>query len=465
MQCSPFGVIPKKGKPGKWRLILNLSAPEGHSVNDGIARELCRVKYISVDDVVRKVLQVGPGAWLAKADVQGAYRNVPVHPDDRGLLGMSWQGQVYVDATLLFGLQSAPLLFTALGDAVEWIAKARGAGWLRHYIDDFVAVGAPGSSECGATLAVLKETCRSLGMPLDPGKEEGPAQVLPFLGVELDTVRCEVRLPQAKLKELMEKVRRWRSMKSCTKRELLSIIGHLSHACKAVRVGRSFLQRLIDLSMTVRQLERWVCLNVAARADLEWWWGFGLHWNGSAMMKSIVGMQQPQVEVVTDASGNWGCGAVCGAQWFQVSWERAVNMKEWNIMAKEMLPITMAAAVWGRRWQGKTTLVRSDNMAVVATLGSGGCKEPVTMQLRRCLAFLEATMKFILVAEHIAGVDNVAADALSRGRIMVARSVLQEVEELATEVPERLLELLGEKEPCWHEREWGELRAITSGKD
>ena len=90
VQCSPFGVISKKGKPGKWQLIINLSAPDGHSVNDGIAKELCRVQYISVDYEVCKVLRVGPGAWLAKADVQGAYRNVPVHPDDRGLLGMSW---------------------------------------------------------------------------------------------------------------------------------------------------------------------------------------------------------------------------------------------------------------------------------------------------------------------------------------------------------------------------------------
>ncbi len=69
VQCSPFGIIPKKGKPGKWRLIVNLSAPEGLSVNDGIDRKLSSVKYISVDDVVKRVLQVGPGAEIAKADV------------------------------------------------------------------------------------------------------------------------------------------------------------------------------------------------------------------------------------------------------------------------------------------------------------------------------------------------------------------------------------------------------------
>ena len=36
LHCSPFGVIPKKGQPGKWRLILDLSSSPQHSVNDGI---------------------------------------------------------------------------------------------------------------------------------------------------------------------------------------------------------------------------------------------------------------------------------------------------------------------------------------------------------------------------------------------------------------------------------------------
>ena len=49
---SPFGVIPKRNKPGKWRLILNLSAPDKASVNDGISKELSSLGYMSVDDLV-----------------------------------------------------------------------------------------------------------------------------------------------------------------------------------------------------------------------------------------------------------------------------------------------------------------------------------------------------------------------------------------------------------------------------
>ena len=32
LHISPFGVIPKKAKPGKWRLIIDLSSPMGWSV-------------------------------------------------------------------------------------------------------------------------------------------------------------------------------------------------------------------------------------------------------------------------------------------------------------------------------------------------------------------------------------------------------------------------------------------------
>ena len=88
VHCSPFGVIPKKRKPGKWRLILNLSAPDEASVNDGIPKELCSQEYASVDELVVEVLKRGVGTELAKADISRAYRNVPVHPEDRSLLGM-----------------------------------------------------------------------------------------------------------------------------------------------------------------------------------------------------------------------------------------------------------------------------------------------------------------------------------------------------------------------------------------
>ena len=103
VQVSRFGVIPKKGL-NKWRLILDLSSPEGRSVNDGIRPELCSLLYVSIDDAARAMARAGRGALLAKIDIKNAYRIVGVHPEDRLLLGMLWDEELYVDTALPFGL-------------------------------------------------------------------------------------------------------------------------------------------------------------------------------------------------------------------------------------------------------------------------------------------------------------------------------------------------------------------------
>ena len=92
IQFSPFGVIPNFQRENEWRLILDLSSPADHSVNDGIDATLSSLQYSSVDHAVVMVRTIGCGALLAKLDIKSAYCNIPVHPDDRWLLGMKWQG-------------------------------------------------------------------------------------------------------------------------------------------------------------------------------------------------------------------------------------------------------------------------------------------------------------------------------------------------------------------------------------
>ena len=112
LHVSPFGVIPKNHQPGKWRLILDVSSPLGHSVNDGIPSDPYSLKYVTVDDAIVRAL-------MAKFDVKAAYRNIPIHPDDRFLLDMKWRDQFYVDLVVPFGLRSAPFIFNSVAEAVE----------------------------------------------------------------------------------------------------------------------------------------------------------------------------------------------------------------------------------------------------------------------------------------------------------------------------------------------------------
>ena len=52
VQTSPFGVIPKWENPNDWGLILDLSSPLGHSVNDWIDSARCLLKYACIDQAV-----------------------------------------------------------------------------------------------------------------------------------------------------------------------------------------------------------------------------------------------------------------------------------------------------------------------------------------------------------------------------------------------------------------------------
>ncbi len=117
---------PKKYLPGKWRLITNLSFPEGYSINDAIYPELCSMLYISVDLVARRAMTLGRGALIAKIDIKSAYRLVPICRHDQQWLGMRWKDQTFVDGMLPFSLRFAPKIFNALADALGWIVSQVG---------------------------------------------------------------------------------------------------------------------------------------------------------------------------------------------------------------------------------------------------------------------------------------------------------------------------------------------------
>ena len=200
LYVSSFGVIPKQGQPGKWRLIVDLSSPEGASVNDGIDPDEFTLHFIKLDQVIRVVSNLGVGALMAKFDVEAAYCNVPVHPSHRILLGTKWRDQFYVDLVLPFGLRSAPFIFNSVVDMVEWIlVNSYQIPHLLHYLDDFITAGLPWSLQCAQNLATAMEVCQRLGLPLHPGKCVGPSMVLTVMGIELDSYHQVARLPQEKL--------------------------------------------------------------------------------------------------------------------------------------------------------------------------------------------------------------------------------------------------------------------------
>ena len=261
IMINRFGVIPKSGKPGKWRLIVDLSAPTKFSINDGVSKTDASMVYSSVADAARMILSLGQHTEMAKIDLANAFRIIPVHPNDRHLLGMKWNGKLYIDQQLPFGLRSAPVLFNGYADALEWIMRNEGVQNLLHYLDDFLVLGPAGSGVCQAALCSMLSLCDKLGVPLAHEKIVGPTTSLVFLGILLDSTVMETRLPEDKLVQLTSELQVWSSKKSCSKKELERLLGLLNFVCLVIPQGRCFLRRMFNLLHSVKEPNHFLRLN------------------------------------------------------------------------------------------------------------------------------------------------------------------------------------------------------------
>lgn len=467
VHISRFGVIPKPHQPGKWRMIVDLSHPVGLSVNDGIDKSHCSLTYLKLDQVAETVMKLGRGAMLAKIDIQSAYRVIPVHPQDRTLLGMKWQGNVYVDAALPFGLRSAPKIFNAVADALEWIVHNRGVRFVMHYLDDFIIVGAPESSECGEGMDTLVHTCDTVGLPLVPEKCEGPTCRIVYLGIEIDSNTMCMHLPREKLNRLVNEISKWSCRKACTRSELQSLTGQLQHAAVVVKPGRTFLRRMYDLlkvgtggGKRTPPGSQHLRLNMEFRSDLAWWSQFLCNWNGVSLL-TATNSRQPDAAITSDASGSWGCGAYWGSQWLQWQWDQFAQDK--SIAVKELLPIIFAAALWGKEWRGWCVLCRCDNQTVVAVINTRSSHDKDIMHLLRVLFFIEAHFDFMTKAVHIPGAENKIADDISRNRsISLSCQVLTTT---PAPIPEELINLLIRQQPDWTCNAWTRMFSSIFNKD
>jgi len=143
--CSPIGLVPKMsdGVQSGWRVIFDLSAPDGQSVNDGIPKEYGAIVYESVEDAMLLVARASRGARMMKHDRKSTLHHIPVSQLDHWLLIFEWEGQFYVDMFLPFGLRTAPWIFNLFSEALHWIFTTLYHWDVTHYLDNFLAVFPP----------------------------------------------------------------------------------------------------------------------------------------------------------------------------------------------------------------------------------------------------------------------------------------------------------------------------------
>ncbi len=407
--CSPLGAFEKKGKV---RTITDLSWPPGGSVNDHIDRDEYSVQYTTVDEAAEMCLQYEE-CFLAKSDIQKAYTHVVVQPKDWEKLGFKWGDYYYAWAILPFGLRSACALYDMYAEGLEYMAIKNGClATCVHFLDDNLFL-APSRESCQNSLDIFKKTARDAGFAIQESKCQGPDRVLEFLGITIDTINKTLCISPERMKEILDELRTWLPLKSCTKRQLLSLIGKLSFISRVVRCGRTFLRRLIDLSTKVKHLHYRIKLNVQARLDIIWWLNSLATHNGVAMFPGVWNSANV-LEIWTDASDAAAAG-VFGESWFVIPF---VGTHRWMVSMpihwRELYAVVKCLKTYGTKIANTRIVLHVDNQVACYAINNGTTRCPQLMELVRCLYFTLVEFGLECRAEYIRSQDNIQADALSR---------------------------------------------------
>lgn len=152
-QSSPLSIIPKPGKPGKFRLIQNFSHPytstQGRvSVNSHIDPARYPCTWGTFANVALIISRLPEGSEAATRDVKEAYRTIPIHPSQ-------WPGMVVrlpgpnnfaIDTRDAFGLSSGAGLYGTVADVGVEIMRAMGMGPITKWVDDHLFFRIPRAS-------------------------------------------------------------------------------------------------------------------------------------------------------------------------------------------------------------------------------------------------------------------------------------------------------------------------------
>ena len=150
MIVSGLGAICKTS--GKIHLIHDCSRPEGTAVNDYATAD--KIRYQTVTDASKLLTK---NCFMAKVDLESAYRSVKIHKDDHEAAGLQFKfagapEPVYmVDTRLPFGATRAPGTFHRLTQAVRRMMARRGFRTTIVYLDDWLII-AETEEECRLAL-------------------------------------------------------------------------------------------------------------------------------------------------------------------------------------------------------------------------------------------------------------------------------------------------------------------------
>ena len=483
------GLMAREKPDGAVRVILNLSAPKGLSVNDGIDTSFFPTSMASTTQWLRVLNKTGRGSFMVKVDWASAYKHVPVHPADTDLQWFSWLGRNFKETSLVFGGASSAGIYDRLAKLVLHIVVQK-AGFppdlVCQYLDDCCAASSS-YADIVRYDATFAQVAGLLGVELaprsDPDKSFGPSKQGVVLGVWYDTVNWLWAIPSEKFIRLLHDLHHLLDNDSAPLDFMQRVLGKLIHVAPLVPAGKFNLLHVIKAASAAKDAKQLVPVSAALKRQLWFWLTVLRACNGKvAIPDPDARLPAWAWDIYTDAAGGSldgsgrGVGAVSTFGWVQLPWGHKINSgadtgdgrKFDRVMsALELFGPLLALGAGARHLQGRPARFWVDNAASVYIYNKGYSTScPISAALAAAIAQVAAFLGCRIEVLKITRCSNAwasMADALSKGafgrfRALADSDGLGPLPRLPLAVPPPLLEWaaapsadweLGEKLVAW----------------
>ena len=172
---------------------------------------------------------------------------------------------------------------------------------------------------------------------------------------------------------------------------------------------RLFCNRLLETLQCCPEQEPYP-LSSTFKEDLKWILQFLPFYNGVQFINPPPTSSTP---ITIDACLT-GCGGAYGTDIYFTSFPQYVIDQNLNISELEMLNAVISIKLWSKQLANQTIVLQCDNAAAVSVIQTGRGRDPFLLACAREIWTCTAQYHLVIHVEHIAGVNNTMADALSR---------------------------------------------------
>ena len=415
MHISPIMTREKRETTDR-RVIIDMTFPRASSVNAYIMKntvcgEVRQHALPTVDNLVADIVNMGSHCYLSTADVSRAYKNFSSDPLSWPLLGMEWEGKFYCDTTMPFGARASSASMQRIATAIVRILRDDGV--VAHmYLDDLVIVS-PSRERAQKDYTRAKQLLQELGLPEAKDKAQPPAQLVRWLGIEVNTGDMTLSVPEDKLGQTLDQVDRVIKKRSITRKTLQSMLGRLLHIAKCVRPARLFVSKLLEALRGMKGF--YINVNSEMRCDLRWFIEFGRAWNGVAMIHK----KKVDIDIYVDACLT-GVGGTDGRYAY---FKRVCPDNDPVVCITELEAANVGIGLHtliSEEHRGSHIRVHCDNEGAVSVFSTGRGRNKVLLDCARKTWLIQARLDIKITYVHVPGVDNEVADKLSRTHMSFA---------------------------------------------